>query len=485
MKYANISNKPCDNCHKILVDWDYKYQGKHYCRECFNLLFTFQICAICGKRKKISNDLQVPICKVCQVKNKPCIRCNRNEYKFGLITKEGPVCKTCAVYFREYKTCSACHHAYYTVSVRKLLNGELQLLCHRCYNKTLPTCSLCQKQRKAYMYDENNRAICELCATKQNKQCIHCGEIISAGRGNLCKECTYVNTLKKRIDFGVNLLSSKYMGEYFEQFGWWLKDRRGFVFAATHIMQYIDYFLQIDLLCEKLGRIPNYQEVIQSFSVAISRKNLLVTTFLNEIGLLIIDKVCQEEQANKDMINRYLKKFKQGSWESKILKGYYEQLRSKTKHKGSIRSIRLALGSAVKLLEYKKYFDDCYLTNRILEGYLWKYSGQRNSITGFIHFLQKSKVRIQLPLVIPSLQAPSKSFSHLKCDMLEILRKPQKSSFTLSQAIRTMIGYLHYINIPQNVKVLQRDIHHIGCKRYLIVAKRKFYLPYEIDWYLE
>lgn len=243
--------------------------------------------------------------------------------------------------------------------------------------------------------------------------------------------------------------------------------------------------MQIDLLCEKLGRIPNYQEVIQSFSVAISRKNLLVTTFLNEIGLLIIDKDCQEEQANKDMINRYLKKFKQGSWESKILKGYYEQLRSKTKHKGSIRSIRLALGSAVKLLEYKKYFDDCYLTNRILEGYLWKYSGQRNSITGFIHFLQKSKVRIQLPLVIPSLQAPSKSFSHLKCDMLEILRKPQKSSFTLSQAIRTMIGYLHYINIPQNVKVLQRDIHHIGCKRYLIVAKRKFYLPYEIDWYLE
>jgi len=226
MKYANISNKPCDNCYKLLVDWDYKYQGKHYCKACFNLLFTFQMCTICGKRKKISNDLQVPICKVCQVKDKPCIRCNKDEYKFGLITKDGPVCKTCAVYFREYKTCSACHTSYYSVSNRKLLNGESQLLCHRCYNKTLPTCNLCGKQRKAYAYDENHKTICELCATRENKQCLQCGGHISAGRGNLCKECTYVNTLTKRVKFGANLLLPKYMGGYFEQFGWWCQAKR-------------------------------------------------------------------------------------------------------------------------------------------------------------------------------------------------------------------------------------------------------------------
>ena len=109
-------------------------------------------------------------------------------------------------------------------------------------------------------------------------------------QGRLCKECTYVNTLKKRINFGVNLLSSKYLGGHFEQFGWWLKDRRGSVFAATHIMQYIDYFSQIDSLCEKLERLPNYQEVLQSLSVAMSRKNLLVMIFLNEVGLLVINK---------------------------------------------------------------------------------------------------------------------------------------------------------------------------------------------------
>lgn len=478
MKYANISNKPCDNCHKLLVDWDYKYQGKHYCKECFNLLFTFQICSICGKRKKISNDLQVPICKVCQVKNKPCIRCNRNNYKFGLITKDGPVCKTCAVYFREYKTCSVCHSAYYTVSERKLLNGMSQLLCHRCYNKTLPTCNLCGKQRKAYAYDENHKTICELCATRENKQCLQCGGHISAGRGNLCKECTYVNTLTKRVKFGANLLLPKYMGGYFEQFGWWLKKRRGSVFAATHIMQYINYFLEIDSLCEKLGRMPNYQEVVQNFTVAISRKNLLVTTFLNEIGLLIIDKVCQEKQANKDMIVRYLQQFKQGSWELKILKSYYEHLRSKTKHKGSIRSIRLALGSAANLLEYKRYFDDEYLTNNILEGYLWKYPGQRCSLIGFVNFLQASGTNVKLPSMTKlRLQAPQKSFFHLKYDTLEILRMSQKDAIIVQKAIRIMIGYLHGINIPSNVFIEKCDIRQTKNKKWLLIAKTKFYLP--------
>jgi len=485
MIYASISNKPCDNCHKLLVDWDYKYQGKHYCKECFNLLFTFQICAICGKRKKISNELQVPICKVCQVKDKPCIRCNRNEYKFGLITKDGPVCKTCAVYFREYKTCSVCHNLYYSVSNRKLLSGESQLLCHRCYNKTLPICSLCQKQRKVYAYDDNHRAICELCATKENKQCTQCGELISAGRGNLCNECTYVNTLTKRIKFGADLLSSKYMRGYFEQFGWWLKDRRGSVFAATHLIKYLDYFSQIDTLCEKFGRMPNYEEVVQSSTVAMSRKNLLVTTFLGDIGLLMVDKIIKEEQANKDMIERYLNKFKQGSWESKILKSYYEHLRSKTKHKGSIRSIRLALGSATNLLEYKEYFDDMHLTNNVLDGYLWKYPGQRSSLTGFVNFLQDNQAYVQLPsVIILKLQRHSKSLLSLKYDMLEILRKPKKSSITLQKAVKVMIGYLHGIDIPSNVKIKRKDIYNLGFRRWIKITKKKFYLPYEIDWYV-
>lgn len=485
MKYANISKNPCDQCQKILTDWDYKYQGKHYCKECYNLLFTFQICSICGKRKKISNDLQVPICKVCQVKDKPCIRCSRDKYKFGLITKDGPVCKTCAVYFREYKICSVCHISYYTVSERKLLNGNSQLLCHRCYNKTLPICSLCHKQRKAYTYDEKLRAICELCATKENKQCIQCGEIISAGRGNLCQECTYVNTLTKRIKFGVTLLSSKYMGEYFEKFGWWLKDRRGSVFAATHLIKYLDFFSQIDTLCERLGAIPTYKEVVHSFSVAMSRKNLLVITFLSDIGLLIIDKVCQEEQANKDMIDRYFKKFKQGSWESKILKAYYEHLRSKTKHKGSIRSIRLALGSAVKLLEYKGCFDDRYLTNNILDGYLWKYPGKKCSLSGFVKFLKDYNFNIVLDSMKPKIYSDNKKTAHLKSKLLIKLRYLKTDFHYLQQLLIIMIEFLHNVKVPKNVIFFKNDFKVIKGNLYITVALKKFYLPCETKLILD
>lgn len=483
MKYANISKNTCDYCHNPLTDWDYKYQGKHYCKECLNLLFTFQTCSICGKRKKISNDLRVPICKVCQVKDKPCIRCNRDDYKFGLITKDGPVCKTCAVYFRQFKTCSVCHISYYSVSNRNLLNGESQLLCHRCYNKTLPICSLCQKQRKAHIYDENNRAICKLCATEQNKKCTQCGDIISAGRGNLCQECTYVNTLTKRIKFGVDLLSPIYMARYFEQFGWWLKDRRGSIFAATHIMKYIDYFSQIDSLCEKLGRMPNYKEVVQSFSVAMSRKNLLVTTFLGAIGVLMIDNVIQHEQANKDMIERYLDKFNQGTWEAKVLKCYFEQLQSKTKHKGSIRSIRLALGSATKLLEYKGFFDDKYLTNKILEGYLWKFPGQRHSLVGFINFLRRDYL-ISLKIhteVIPKFLSPRISHFHSKNELIDMLRHPIISLSFQTKLIQIAMAYFHRIRLPENFYIVLKDFRQTPKgDTYMHIAGRKFYLTKEI-----
>lgn len=481
MKYANISNKPCDNCHKLLVDWDYKYQGKHYCKECFNLLFTFQICSICGKRKKISNDLQVPICKVCQVKNKPCIRCNRNNYKFGLITKDGPVCKTCAVYFREYKTCSVCHSAYYTVSERKLLNGMSQLLCHRCYNKILPICCLCQKQRKAYKYDENHRAICELCAIKQNKQCLHCGEIISAGRGNLCKECTYMRTLIKRIYFGKNTLSEAYISLYFEQFGWWLKDRRGVLFAAVHLLNYLPYFSQIDTLCERLGRIPIYKEIVENLSVVMSRKNLLVTTFLNDTGLVPINKQVQEEQANLDMIERYLNYFNKGSWEAKILKEYYIHLSCKMKHRSTIRSIRLALGTAAKVLEYKHYFTREYLTNEVVEGYLWKYPGQKSSLIGFIAFLKKRGFDLEIGTK-KQFKSPDKSALMLKRELISHLTHSKKELKFFQKAIRAMIGYLHNIDIPTNVIISQRDIKVGNQGIWLSVAKAKFYLPKEVKF---
>ncbi len=278
----------------------------------------------------------------------------------------------------------------------------------------------------------------------------------------------------------MTLLSSKYMGEYFEQFGWWLKDRRGFVFAATHIMKYIDYFFQIDSLCENLGRIPNYQEVVQSFSVAISRKNLLVTTFLNEIGLLIIDKVCQEEQANKDMIDRYLKKFKQGLWESKILKAYYEHLQSKTQHKGSIRSIRLALGSAAKLLEYKGYFDSEYLTNNILDGYLWKYPGQNNSLMGFLTFL-KQRGTILETSDKKQLKFHIKSTLMLKQELIIYLIYPSQELKFFQKAIRVTVGYLHNIDIPSNVIILKKDLKGDLRGMYLAVAKKKFYLPKEVE----
>lgn len=480
MKFVHISNKECDKCKSALVDWDYKYQGNHYCRLCMNLLFTFKLCSLCGQRKKILNTLKKPICKVCQVKDKACIRCGKEVYTFGAITKAGPVCNSCSKYFREFKQCENCHKTYYTVSNRALSNGKTQLLCHRCYHAMLPLCSLCHKQHKAYSYDERGKPICKVCATEEQRACIDCNSIISAGRGKLCKDCTYIRTLIKRIYFGKKTLSEAYMSVYFEQFGWWLKDRRGVLFAAVHLLNYLPYFSQIDALCERLGRIPIYREIVENLSVVMSRKNLLVTTFLNDSGLVTINKQVQEEQANLDMIDRYLNYFNKGSWEVKILKVYYTHLLCKMKHKSTIRSIRLALGTAVKVLDYKHYFTREYLTNEVVEGYLWKYPGQRSSLIGFIAFLKKRGFDLEIGTK-KQFKSPDKSALMLKRELISYLTHPKKELKFFQKAIRAMIGYLHNIDIPANVIIMQKDIKVDSQGIWLSVAKTKFYLPKEVE----
>lgn len=470
----------CSACTDELTNWDYRYRGNHYCRSCYDRLFKLQICTVCNQRKKIFVDLKVPICKICQVQDKPCTRCGKTGYTPGKITGHGPVCNACSKYFRPYKRCSKCEKSTYTVSNRNLQDGTVRLLCSSCYCKTLPTCSKCRKQRVAYVYDEEDKPVCEICATHSDRKCVQCARGISAGLGNICMECTYKNTLHKRLAFGQKALSP-YTSDLFYRFGKWLEKRRGTLFAATQIRRYFLYFYDLDSLSQELQRFPLYSEIIAQFSVATTRKYLLVTRFLNEEGLAVVDKEEQEKYANLDMIKRYMDSFSVDTWPYKIASAYYAYLEGRVaRQKTTIRTMRMALGTAVGFLSYCEHFQGQKPTSEILNGYLWKFPGQKSSITGFINFLNS---KYALTLVMPewkkpTLLAPAKGHMQLKQHLIDLLRARGKDH---RKFIKVSVEYLHGIGIPGNVILTDKDIK---CTKkgdyYLKIAGHQVYLPKEI-----
>lgn len=477
----------CSQCGQAFENhWSYRYRGKRYCRKCHEQLFSLQVCSICGQKKKIFTDMNVPVCKICQVRDEACIRCGQTEYVSGKITENGPVCNSCSKYFRPYKTCSECQKIDYTVSNRTIENNLVRLLCQSCYNKLLPTCYSCRKQRKAYKFDEKKQPVCKICSTEGERVCRQCGKSFPAGMGRICRACSDGNLLNRRIDFGKNILSP-YMSEHFVGFGEWLAEKRGVQFASTRIKRYLAYFTELDGLAEALGRHPVYAEVVDEMTVARTRENLLVTRYFNDIGLIKIDKKVQDEYSNMDMIDRYLDRFKEGTWQYEMLHGYLEHLYSRLQiHKTSIRSIRLSLGSVANLISYCDHFESDELTSNVLHGYLWKHPGQRNSITGFVNFLkQKPGVSIEFPdWKTPKLLAPKRGHMQLKQLFIDSLRSigEDKKSVHLNRHLVISIEYLHRIGIPENVVVEVSDLKRKKNQHgfFLRLAGKEVYLPEDV-----
>ena len=475
-----IHNSNCSYCHSKLTNWNYKYRGKEYCRKCYNKLFQLNVCDVCGKKRMTYNLLKTPICKFCQVKNISCIRCGKLEYRHGKITKNGPVCNSCAKYYLEPKVCSVCHKITINISNRKIEDGTIELLCISCYNKTLPICSHCGYRRKAYTFSlETKKPICKICSTNPYKLCCVCNNTFPSGKGNICSQCSYEASLKQKSNFISKSLSS-YMSNIFLDFSKWLCDRRGVLFAATHISRYFLYFIKIDNMCEKLKRLPSYKEIVSILSVAETKSNLSATMFLNEMKLIIISEEVKNEYANLDMIDRYLSCFEHNQYKYKLIHSYHRHLSSKSaKGLTTTRSIRLSLTPAVKLLKYCSYFNVQKPTSNILDGYLWIYPGQKSAITGFINFLNdRFNFNLKMPTTHVVFKRPNSSRKQLEHRLIDLIKLEVLQEKQQNDLIRISINYFHGIYIPNNVFITPKDIKQNSKKEYFIRMQRHiFYIP--------
>jgi hypothetical protein len=96
----------------------------------------------------------------------------------------------------------------------------------------------------------------------------------------------------------------------------------------------------------------------------------------------------------------------------------------------------------------------------ILEGYLWCYSGQKAAITGFINFLNDNyRLSISIRAVKPIVfQSAKTSKEQMKQRLINLLRLPKIPKNKEQYFFKTAIGYLHGIEVPNNVFINSKEI---------------------------
>jgi len=462
----------CIKCDTLITSWSYRCQGNHYCRKCYDKHFE----------KKTSEGTGL---KKCLGKHLPCIRCGKTEYKNRKITKTGPVCNSCARYFREPKKCSSCGTKKLDVANRNLNDGSTSLRCQSCYQRSEQiVCSLCTRRQHEFFYDLSRKHICKNCLMLPPRYCKYCSVEIPAGSGHICRDCSYRKTLERRMHYFSPLLNGEFQ-RIFNEFSQWLVARKGMDYAAIKIGYYFKFLHELNNLANRLNSFPGYYDIVNNLTVATTRQYLLVTVFLSETKAIKIDSKIKDEFSNLDMIDRYLNHFEKNSIFSQMMNSYYDKLEFKLEDgKTSVRSIRLALTPAINFLKNCIYFGFSQPSQQVLQGFLWASPGQRSAITGFINFLRNSYgTNITLDSIpkTVALERPYLSTKMLKQRFIDMLRESKEREIPDEKLLRTSIAYLHGVEIAEFVRLSRDDIlKNKAGEYYLRLANENFHIIQEL-----
>ena len=161
----------CDECGKsVLKIWRVRF-GHRYCSTCYARVFKRLQCPRCGNFARIPRNIPNAVCRLCD-QDEPCHRCGKTDYAVGKLTPYGPVCLSCAPYYRPKRPCALCgDHSPRCVSMEK--NGTTVLVCPRCAPTENRTCQACHRYRRLIQTDDG-RWLCTPCAERGLIDCPQC-----------------------------------------------------------------------------------------------------------------------------------------------------------------------------------------------------------------------------------------------------------------------------------------------------------------------
>lgn len=456
MIFTSVDTKQiCDECGKT-VDKIWRVENKHkYCATCYARVFKRTICPKCGNFARLNKYNKNAICAAC-IRAKPCARCGKTEYESGKLTPYGMVCNSCAPHFRDKEPCELCGTLSSRLSRNARLGNNLRL-CPKCIRADHATCQACKRHRLLML--SNGKTLCNACVEQGQKPCTLCNQLMPAGYGKICEACYWKGLLDKRTAINCATFRVAEMENHFSDFAIWLGQDVGVHKVAITINRYVPFFLAIE---NKFGLIPNYSALLEHFSPAKLRKNLLPMRWMVAAGLLIVDVIAREDDTEKRRIASLLDKVGVDTAERKLLNGYYQLLINDLKHtKTTLRSVRLALSPAFSLLLIGAEMRQIPPNQRVLDAYLHKSAGQRAAVTGFVNYLRDiHSVDIKLPK-LDTRKSQLNSKKKLEVELLALM-KSGGDSLLNREWLSVALAYYHGLPRKAGKTVTEENIVVVG-----------------------
>ncbi len=434
----------CDECGKTVARIWRIYKEHKYCGTCYARVFKRRICPKCGNFARMPKNDNEAICQKCRVA-KPCARCGKTDYATGKITSYGPVCNSCASYFREAEPCEICGKPSKRLSrVSKL--GHDHRVCPSCARANHGVCQACHHHRLLEQV-KDGRMLCKACNEKGEVPCPECGQHMPAGRGKQCEACYWRGLLEKRVVMDCAMFSAPVMAEHFRVFGEWLGKEVEYHKAAITLHRYLPFFLDIE---NQWKVIPEYMVLLKHFGTLRLRRALLPMRWIQEVGLVVPDTVAKEEDSDQRRITATLDKVGQFGKERAILDGYLKALMvDLSDEKTTLRSIRLAMTPAAALLLKGRDMGVIPPDQKVLDTYLEKTPGQRAAVSGFVCYLRSMHdVEIVLPNVKTE-QVQKNRKKRLEAEMLVLMREGGKGNEFRRRWLSVALAYFH--GLPRKV----------------------------------
>lgn len=371
----------CEACGRAMAKASKVHEGKKYCATCYPRLFKRRMCAGCGNIGRLPVFDLAARCSACE-RNVACFRCGKTDYKIGMRTAYGPVCKTCAHHFRAIEPCEVCRKP----SQRLARNTTTGLrICPQCATPAA-TCPSCRRHR-VLVPGEDGISRCRACTNEVTRACEKCGKGMPAGRGRECEDCGWTKTFEKRLAINLHGFSSDQFEQLFSRFGRWVSERIGPSKAAMKINGFYRFFRSIE---KRWGGIPSYDEMLKHYTAIGLRRAETPMRWLSEIGAISVNAEDRETRTEERRLDTILAEI-EDPWSQQLLMGYFTALSARRESgETDLRSIRLALRPAANLLKIARLAVGALPTQKALESF-WRGSpGHVAALSGFIGYLNKS-----------------------------------------------------------------------------------------------
>lgn len=383
----------CDECERSTTKCKRLHRGRCFCPTCYTRMFQRRRCPRCGQVARLHRYEPEAVCRACE-KAKPCARCGKTEYRIGRITPYGPVCNPCARYFQNEETCELCGKQSRGLTRASWL-GANKRVCQTCAQADREICPACHRHRRLWEA-EGGRRLCKKCLEEGEVPCPGCGEMMPAGRGNQCESCYTRGLLHRRIEQNRQGLSTATMEGHFAAFAAWLEAEADTFKAAMTINKYLPFFQELE---SRWGAIPEYQPLVEALGAERLRRNQMVMRWMEERGLVVVDKDLKEADSERRRIAQTLVQFPKGSEERRLLEGFYQEMAERMyAGQTSLRSVRLALSPTAKLLTKAQEMERIPPDQKVLDAQLKVKPGHRSAISGFVGYLRRTRgLRLVLP----------------------------------------------------------------------------------------